>query len=63
MIRRSPHDRRFNRYAGPDSENPRADTAVRLAGAMLAGNKDVRLFLAGQGVLLLTSTDATSEST
>ncbi|WP_298167506.1 DsrE family protein [Acidithiobacillus sp.] len=50
-------------HAGPDSENPRADTAVRLAGAMLADNKDVCLFLAGQGVLLLTNTDATSEST
>ncbi|WP_153940340.1 DsrE family protein [Acidithiobacillus thiooxidans] len=40
-------------HAGPDEANPRADTAVRLAGAMLADNKDVRLFLAGQGVLIL----------
>ncbi|MGE4126288.1 MAG: DsrE family protein [Pusillimonas sp.] len=41
-------------HAGPDEANPRADTAVRLAGVMLADNKDVRLFLAGQGVLMLT---------
>ncbi|MEY2343340.1 DsrE family protein [Acidithiobacillus sp. IBUN Pt1247-S3] len=40
-------------HAGPHSTNPRADTAVRLAGAMLADNKEVRMFLAGEGVLLL----------
>ncbi len=32
-------------HAAPEADNPRADTAVRLAGAMLADNKDVRLFL------------------
>ena len=32
-------------HASPDEENPRADTAVRPTGAMLADNKDVRLFL------------------
>ncbi|MBU2755177.1 DsrE family protein [Acidithiobacillus sp. CV18-2] len=40
-------------HAAPEAENPRADTAVRLAGAMLAENKEVRMFLAGKGVLLL----------
>ncbi|MDX5936212.1 hypothetical protein DLNHIDIE_02170 [Acidithiobacillus thiooxidans ATCC 19377] len=35
-------------HASPDEENPRADTAVRPTGAMLADNKDVRLFLAGR---------------
>ena len=34
-------------------ENPRADTAIRLAGAMLAEDKAVRLFLVGDGVTLL----------
>ncbi|WP_308387968.1 DsrE family protein [Acidithiobacillus sp. AMEEHan] len=50
-------------HAGPDPENPRADTAVRLAGAMLADNKEVRLFLAGQGVLLLQGLDSAADST
>jgi uncharacterized protein involved in oxidation of intracellular sulfur len=50
-------------HAGPDIENPRADTAIRLAGAMLADNKDVRLFLAGQGVQFLKHTDTTNDST
>ncbi|OCX71395.1 sulfur reduction protein DsrE [Acidithiobacillus thiooxidans] len=49
-------------HAGPDEENPRADTAVRLAGAMLADNKDVRLFLAGQGVLILKDWDKTRDN-
>ena len=49
-------------HAAPEAENPRADTAVRLAGAMLADNKDVCLFLAGQGVLLLKHTDPASEN-
>ncbi len=40
-------------HANPNDSNPRADTAVRLAGAMLADSKDVRLFLAGESVLLL----------
>lgn len=35
--------------------NPRADTAIRLAGAMLAEGKEVRLFLAGPGVLCVRS--------
>lgn len=48
-------------HAGPDEENPRADTAVRLAGAMLADDKEVRLFLAGQGVLLLRNMDQVSD--
>ncbi|WP_437560437.1 DsrE family protein [Acidithiobacillus sulfuriphilus] len=50
-------------HAAPEAENPRADTAVRLAGAMLAEGKDVRLFLAGQGVLLLRNADTASDST
>ena len=50
-------------HAGPDIENPRADTAISLAGAMLADNKDVRLFLAGQGVQFLKHTDTTNDST
>ncbi|WP_279117578.1 DsrE family protein [Acidithiobacillus thiooxidans] len=50
-------------HAGPDEANPRADTAVRLAGAMLADNKDVRLFLAGQGVLILRDWNKASDST
>ncbi|MBU2723051.1 MULTISPECIES: DsrE family protein [Acidithiobacillus] len=50
-------------HAGPDLENPRADTAVRLAGAMLADNKDVRLFLAGQGVQLLRPSPMANDST
>lgn len=49
-------------HAGPDEVNPRADTAVRLAGAMLADNKDVRLYLAGQGVLILRGRDKTRNS-
>ena len=36
-------------HAAPEADNPRADTAVRLAGAMLAEGKEVRLFLAGTG--------------
>jgi uncharacterized protein involved in oxidation of intracellular sulfur len=49
-------------HAGPEEENPRADTAVRLAGAMLADNKEVRLFLAGQGVLILRDWDKTRDN-
>lgn len=48
-------------HTGPDENNPRADTAIRLSGAMLADNKDVRLFLAGQGVLLLKNAEARIE--
>ena len=50
-------------HAAPGMENPRADTAVRLAGAMLAEDKDVRLFLVGQGVLLLRDIDTAQDST
>ncbi|MBU2859570.1 DsrE family protein [Acidithiobacillus ferrooxidans] len=50
-------------HAGPDVEKSRADTAIRLAGAMLADNKDVRLFLAGQGVQFLQHTNTTNDST
>lgn len=50
-------------HAAPEAENPRADTAVRLAGAMLAEGKDVRLFLAGPGVRLLFPSSSATEST
>ncbi|UTV80921.1 DsrE family protein [Acidithiobacillus sp. YTS05] len=50
-------------HAAPERANPRADTAVRLAGAMLADGKDVRLFLAGEGVLLLKGTETAGDST
>ncbi|MBU2763368.1 MULTISPECIES: DsrE family protein [Acidithiobacillaceae] len=50
-------------HAALDPENPRADTAIRLAGAMLAEGKGVRLFLAGQGVLLLKKADTAEDST
>ncbi|MHB8249633.1 MAG: hypothetical protein ACYDCX_12230 [Acidithiobacillus sp.] len=50
-------------HAAPEAENPRADTAVRLAGDMLAESKDVRLFLAGPGVRLLFPSSSTTEST
>ncbi|MCE5361231.1 DsrE family protein [Candidatus Igneacidithiobacillus taiwanensis] len=50
-------------HAALEPENPRADTAIRLAGAMLAEGKDVRLFLAGQGVLLLRNADTAEDST
>lgn len=50
-------------HAAPETINPRADTAIRLAGAMLADGKEVRLFLAGQGVLLLSLPSPATEST
>lgn len=50
-------------HAASEADNPRADTAVRLAGAMLAEGKDVRLFLAGPGVRLLLPPSSTTEST
>ena len=50
-------------HAAPELANPRADTAVRLAGAMLADGKDVRLFLAGEGVLLLKGAETAGDST
>ncbi|MHB1565290.1 MAG: DsrE family protein [Acidiferrobacter sp.] len=39
----------------PEAANPRADTAIRLAGAMLAEGKDVRLFLVGPCVRCVRS--------
>jgi len=50
-------------HAAPEAENPRADTAIRLAGAMLAEGKEVRLFLAGPGVRLLSPPAPGTEST
>ncbi|MCL5979913.1 MAG: DsrE family protein [Gammaproteobacteria bacterium] len=50
-------------HAAPEADNPRADTAVRLAGAMLAEGKEVRLFLAGQGIGLLAPARECAEST
>lgn len=39
-------------HASPDAPDCRALTALRLAGAMLADNKDVHLFLVEDGVRL-----------
>lgn len=39
-------------HAAPDAPDNRAFTAVRLAGAMLADNKDVQLFLVEEGARL-----------
>lgn len=50
-------------HAAPEADNPRADTAVRLAGAMLAEGKEVRLFLAGQGIGLLALAREFAKST
>lgn len=51
-------------HADPaEADNPRADTAVRLAGAMLAEGKEVRLFLAGHGIRLLAPPSDSAEST
>ncbi|EGQ60891.1 hypothetical protein GGI1_03261 [Acidithiobacillus sp. GGI-221] len=50
-------------HAAPEADNPRADTAVRLAGAMLAEGKEVRLFLAGQGIGLLAPAREFAKST
>jgi uncharacterized protein involved in oxidation of intracellular sulfur len=50
-------------HAAPETINPRADTAIRLAGAMLADGKEVRLFLAGQGVLLLSAPSPATQPT
>ena len=42
-------------HAAPDSPDNRALTALRLAGAMLADNKDVSLFLVEEGGRLADS--------
>ena len=42
-------------HAPPDVPDCRALTALRLAGAMLADNKDVRLFLVEEGARLVDS--------
>lgn len=39
-------------HAAPDAPDNRALTAIRLAGAMLADNKDVSLFLVEEGASL-----------
>jgi uncharacterized protein involved in oxidation of intracellular sulfur len=39
-------------HAAPDTPDCRALTALRLAGAMLADNKDVRLFMVEEGARL-----------
>lgn len=39
-------------HAGPDAPDNRGYTAIRLAGAMLADNKDVHLFLIEDGARL-----------
>lgn len=50
-------------HAAPEADNPRADTAVRLAGAMLGEGKEARLFLVGQGIWLLAPAREFAEST
>lgn len=39
-------------HAAPDAPDNRGYTAIRLAGAMLADNKDVQLFLVEDGARL-----------
>ncbi|WP_248885678.1 DsrE family protein [Acidithiobacillus acidisediminis] len=49
-------------HSGIAEANPRANTAIRLAGAMLAEDKAVRLFLVGDGVTLLAAEQEASAS-
>lgn len=49
-------------HAAPEADNPRADTAVRLAGAMLGEGKEARLFLV-EGIGLPAPARGFAEST
>ncbi|MGC8504530.1 MAG: DsrE family protein [Acidithiobacillus sp.] len=51
-------------HADPaEADNLRADTAVRLAGAMLAEGREMRLFLAGHGIRLLAAARESTKAT